>query len=99
MCHLCKESYPGIEVVRGIEGPICKRCKNEKGCNRFSHWNNMDPREQCHVLRILTQVDEMLIALVNPILQVTHACGAQNMYSGHTICFPHDISIVAKKLP
>ena len=88
MCHLCKESYPGIEVVRGIEGPICKRCKNEKGCNRFSHWNNMYPSEQPRVLGILTQVEEMLIALVSPILQVTHARGGQYKYSGHTICFP-----------
>ena len=99
MCHLCKESYPGIEVVRGIEGPICKRCKSERGSHCFSHWNNMDPGEQPHVLKILTQVEEMLIALVNPILQVTHARGGQYKYSGHTICFPQDISMVAKKLP
>ena len=56
----------------------------------------MDPGEQPHVLIILTQVEEMMIALVNPILQVIHAHGGQYKYSGHTICFPDDISMVAK---
>lgn len=48
----------------------------------------MDPCEQPLFLRILTQVEEMLIARVNPILQVTHAHGGQYKYSGHTISFP-----------
>jgi len=59
----------------------------------------MDPGEQLEVLKFLTQVEEMLIAQVNPILQVTHARGGQYKYSGHTICFPQDISLIAKKLP
>jgi hypothetical protein len=25
MCHVCRESYPGIQVLRGSEGPMCKR--------------------------------------------------------------------------
>jgi len=29
MCHVCHESYPGIQILRGSEGPICKMCKNE----------------------------------------------------------------------
>jgi hypothetical protein len=59
----------------------------------------MDPGEQPHVLRVLTQVEEMLIAQVNPILQVTHAHGGKYKYSGHTISFPQDISMIAKNLP
>ena len=59
----------------------------------------MVPREQPHILKILTQVEEMLIALINPILQVTHAHGGKYKYSGHTICFPQDISMVAKNFP
>jgi len=41
----------------------------------------------------------MLIARVSPILQVTHACGGQYKYSGHTISFPQDITTIAKYLP
>lgn len=59
----------------------------------------MDPGEQPYVLQQLTQVEEMLIARVNPILQVTHARGGQYKYSGHTISFPQDITTIAKYLP
>ena len=38
--------YPGIKVVILHEGPLCKRCKCEKGAHRFSHFNNMDPGEK-----------------------------------------------------
>jgi len=48
----------------------------------------MDPGEQPRVLGIFTQVEEMLIALVKTILQVTHARGGQYKYSGNIICFP-----------
>ena len=59
----------------------------------------MNPGKQPPVLSILTQVEEMLIARVNPILQVTHACGGQYKYSGHTISFPQDIVSIPKTLP
>ena len=59
----------------------------------------MDPSEQPLVLSILTQVEEMLISRVNPILQVTHAHGVQYKYSGHTISFPQDISTILSFFP
>jgi len=99
MCHVCRESYPGIRVLRGSEGPICKRCKFERGSHHFSQWNNMDPGDQPHVLNVLTKDEEILIARVNPTLQVTHARGGKYKYSGHTTSFPQDISTIAKNLP
>jgi len=77
----------------------CFRCASSKSTNRFSELNNMDPGEQPSVLHQLTQVEEMLIARVNPILQVTHYCGGQYKCSGHTISFPQDITTIAKYLP
>jgi len=59
----------------------------------------MDPREQPHILRVLTQVEEKVIPRVNPILQVTHARGGKYKYSGHTISFPQDISTIVQSLP
>ena len=59
----------------------------------------MDPGIQPTVLAVLTQVEEMLINHAYPILQVTHAHGGQHKYSFHTICFPQDISNIAKYLP
>ena len=79
MCHVCHEPYLGIKVLKVYDGPICQRCKNERGSHHFSKWNNMDPRYQPEVLKVLTQVEEMLIARVNPILQVTHGDGRKNI--------------------
>ena len=59
----------------------------------------MDPREQPHILNRLTQVEEMLIARVNPIIQVIQVFGGQYKYHGHTISFSQDIKSVAKALP
>ena len=47
----------------------------------------------------VTQIEEILFPLVNPILQVTHACGGQYKYSDHTISLPQDISTIATSLP
>jgi predicted Fe-S protein YdhL (DUF1289 family) len=81
------ESYPGIPTRPSPNGHICTRCHRENNGHRFSKWNNMDPGDQPTVLSILTQVEEMLIARVSPILQVRHARGGQYKYSGHTISF------------
>lgn len=59
----------------------------------------MDPDEQPEVLSFFTQVEEMIIAQVNPIFQVTHSHGGQYKYIIHMICFPQDISSIAKNLP
>ena len=59
----------------------------------------MDPGIQPPILAVLTQVEEMLISHVNPVLQVTHAHGGQYKYYGHVIFFPQDISNIAKYLP
>lgn len=48
----------------------------------------MDPGEQPYVHQNLTQVEEILIARVNPILQFAHHRGGQYQYSGHTSTSP-----------
>ena len=55
-------------------------------------------KKPCELAR-LTQIEEMLISQVNPIIQVTHACGGQYKYFGHTIRFPQDISTIDTSLP
>jgi hypothetical protein len=99
MFHVFHEYYPRIQILRGSEGPICKRRKSEKGSHSFSHWDKMNPTDQTHVIGLLTQVEDMLIEHVNPILQVTHACGGKYTYSGHTIIFVQDISMIERNLP
>ncbi|XP_057822398.2 uncharacterized protein LOC131034818 [Cryptomeria japonica] len=98
-CLVCMEKYPGIKTRQQNGINTCYRCTSEKNGHRFSKWNNMDPGEQPHCLQILTQVEEMLIARVSPVLQVTYARGGQLKYSGHTISFPQDISAIVSHLP
>lgn len=85
--------------MRHYEGPICRQYKSERGAHHFCRYNNMDPGEKPHILRVLTQAEEMLIEPMNPILQVTHARCGQYKYSGHTISFPQDISTIIQSLP
>lgn len=85
--------------MRHSEGPVYRRCKSERGAHCFSQYNNMDRGEQPHILRVLTQVEEILISRVNPILQVTHARGGKYKYIGHTISFLQDISTIVRRLP
>ena len=66
-----------MKVPYTSEGPVCNRCYQEKGNNRFLASNNMDLGPQPEDLENLTQVDEILIACVSPILQVTHATSGQ----------------------
>lgn len=96
---MCNECYPGIQVVRWHEGSISKGCMCEKGVHHFSCFNNVDPGEKPNVLRVLNQVEEMLIAWVNLILKVSHAHGGQYKYSGHIKILPQDMSSIERKLP
>ena len=87
-CSICKESYTGMKtkLLNGITS--CFRCALTKSTYRFPLSNNMEPRPQPNVLSILTQIEVMLIARVNPILQVTHAHGGKYKCIGHTVIFP-----------
>ena len=58
----------------------------------------MDPSPQWIVLLSLSQIEEMLISRVNPILQVTHARGGQYKCNGQTIYFPQDITKITSML-
>jgi hypothetical protein len=51
------------------------------------------------VLSILTQVEEILIARVSPLLQVIHARCGQYQYSGHPISFPKNSNTIVNYLP
>lgn len=99
MCHVFEESYPNIHVVNTDTSPMCTRRRKEGSCHRFLAQNRMDPGSQPRVLADLTQVEEMLVEGVSPILQVMHSVGDQFKYRGHTIGFPQEIKSIANILP
>ncbi|XP_059068991.1 uncharacterized protein LOC131859365 [Cryptomeria japonica] len=98
-CSTCMERYPGIKTKKCDGITTCYRCTLENNGHRFSKWNNMDPDKQPICLQRLSQIEEMLISRVSSVLQVTYARGGQHKYSGHTICFPQDITTIASYLP
>ena len=51
---------------------------------------------QLNSLPALTQVEEMLIALVQPVMKVYRLCGGQLGYRGNTLCLPKDPSKLAR---
>lgn len=59
----------------------------------------MDTKVQYRVLSNIVQVKQMLIAHVNPILQVMHSIGGQFKYRGHNISFPREIQTFLNIFP
>ena len=78
----------------------CTRCKRDKGVpTRYSQANDMDPRAVPQCLQNLSQVEEMLIARICPIMSVHRKHSGQRGYKGHVINFPQDIKEFLSKLP
>ena len=99
MCHVCQESYAGIQVCNSSTCPMCVRCLREGSNHRFSTRNHMDLGTQPHVLEDLTQIEEMLIACASPILHAIHSIGGKYKYRGHTISFLQEVKDVSKTFP
>ena len=85
-----------FEIVEGE----CRRCYAEKdNVKKFSARNNMDPGEVPKELRDLTQIEEILIAQIFPIVSVYCLHGGQYTYRGNVINFPQDVLEFATRLP
>jgi hypothetical protein len=95
-CPTCNEKFPSIIIVKGE----CRRCYSENATTKkFSAENNMDPGEVPDELRDLTEIEEMLIARVFPVMSIYRLRGGQNGYRGNVINFPQDVQEFATKLP
>ena len=98
-CTMCKEAWPTRQNLAS-EVYICYRCKRDKKSPRkFSAENDMDPGIVPEQLRGLTQVEEMLISRVCPIMRVYRKHGGQRGYKGHVLNLPQDIPSFLNRLP
>src|SRR4051794_38728929 len=96
LCPVCNESFPSIVLVVGE----CRRCYTEKASpKKFSAENNMDPGEVPEELQGLSEIEEMLIARVFPVMSVYRLRGRQHGYRGNVINFPQDVEEFATHLP
>jgi hypothetical protein len=98
-CTMCKEAWPTRQNLAS-EVYICYRCKRDKKSpKKFSAENDMDPGIVPEQLRGLTQVEEMLISRVCPIMRVYRKHGGQRGYKGHVLNLPQDIQSFLNRLP
>ena len=98
-CTTCHEIWPSRHDIS--KKPYeCLRCSRDK-CNpkKFSNTNNMHPGSVPECLQNLTQVEEMLIARVSPIMYVYKKHGGQRGYKGHVLNLSQDIQSLLDKLP
>jgi len=64
---------PSIKVIKGV----CRHCYYDKNLiKKFSAENNMDPGDIPEELQELTEIEEMLIAQIFPIVSVYYLVGS-----------------------
>lgn len=98
-CTICKEAWPTRQNLTS-EVYICYRYKRDKKLpKKFGAENDMDPGIVPEQLKGLTQVEEMLISRVCPILRVYRKHGGQRGYKGHVLNLPQDIQSFLNRLP
>ena len=96
-CATCNENFPSINAQKRTE---CTRCSRDKKHPKlYSVDNGMDPRLVPLELQGLTQVEEMLISSVMPIMSLYHLPHGQFGYSGHIVNLPQDIATFTDTLP
>ena len=94
-CLTCHEVWPSRTYSKE-----CLRCTRDKNVpKKFSKANNMHPGAVPECLQNLTQVEEMLIARVSPIMYVYRKHGGQRGYKGHVLNLSQDVQSLLDKLP
>ena len=96
-CITCNESFPSLQVS---ESGQCTRCSRDKRtCKLYSSDNGMDPGPVPPQLQGFTQVEEMLISAIMPIMTVHRLPQGQYGYRGHVVNLPQQIEAFATSLP
>ena len=100
-CSVCKETWPTKQnLSKDPARYVCHRCTRDKKSPKvYSAENDMDPGIVPPQLQGLTQIEEMLIARVCPIMSVYRKHGGQRGYRGHVLNLPQDIQSFLNSLP
>ena len=100
LCVVCHKVWPTQCTKGPPEAYTCTRCKRDKHVpNLFSFSNDMNPGEVPQCLQGLSQVEQMLIARVNPIMCLYRKHGGQRGYRGHVLNVAQDVQSFLDKLP
>ena len=93
----CNESF--LKLNPNLSLLHCTCNYDKKQSKLYSHENNMDPGVVPPELMSLTQVEEMLISPVMPMMSVYRLPHRQFGYNGHVINLPQNVSSFVSKLP
>ncbi|XP_053204723.1 uncharacterized protein LOC128389199 [Panonychus citri] len=77
----------------------CSTCKSEVRRRLFSTDNNMDPGQVPDQLKVLSPIEELLIAKIHPVVTYYRIRGEQTGYSGNVINFRQNINRLYSSLP
>ena len=95
LCTVCNERFP-FNLIQNA----CHRCNRDKNLvKKFSASNNMDPGDVPEDLQGLTEIEQMLISRIFPVISVYCLRGGQYAYRGNVINFPQDVSEFVTRLP
>ena len=98
-CEICHEIWPVRQKTYNVTYR-CFRCNRDKHEPKlYSSLNNAIPQSQPPCLQNLTQIEEMLIARVSPIMYIYKKQGGQRGYKGHILNLSQDIQSILDKLP
>ena len=85
-CPVCNKSFPSIVI---LNEECCHHCYNEKEYpKKFSAENNIDPGNVPEELQELSEIEEMLITRVFPVISVYRLREGQYGYCENVINFP-----------
>ena len=97
-CNTCHEFFPSLKI--SSSSGECSRCSRDKHQPKlYSHENCMNPGPVPAELQDLTQVEELLISAVMPMMILYKLPHGQLGYSGHIVNLPQDVSSFASSLP
>ncbi|KAK3926417.1 THAP domain-containing protein 11 [Frankliniella fusca] len=92
-CNQCKEKF----FAKKSSKRGC--CHSKPICLALSKENGFDPGDVPPQLQNLSSIEEQLISIIHPVVQVCKVKGHQYSYKGNIINFPQDVKTFATKLP
>lgn len=95
-CVTCKKRWFDMKLLNGVCRIYCGSNIQKK---LYSQSNNGDVSFLPHNLPHLSEIEEILIARANVLVQVQQIKGQQFSYSGHTVNFMQNVTKVYRKLP
>ena len=89
-CNTCHEFFPSLKV--SSSSGECSRCSRDQHQPKlYSHENCTNPGPMPAELQDLTQVEELLISAVMPMMILYRLPHGQLGYSGHIVNLPQDV--------